>query len=358
MSRRNAEGKADPLDALREACSLVQRHEIWTCLGDFYRRHGEGLDAAINARLRAASQVSEADARRALDLKATYTEAVASSLRGRTVMVIPSLPAYPPRLTASSEETDEWRMRAMELTSVAGFGGFPQLTFPIGVSDDDAVCPVSISLVGGKDSEHLLIALAQQLQPVVSARYIESQATFREQVAAAMEAEAGEVQAPARPPSAKENRGNGAGPLGSTMPSAGNSADAERKARAERLKEMGNADFKSGRFEAAIAHYTAAIGLDPLNPIYYSNRAMSHLKMLSFDAAERDCDRSLKLDPRNVKALLRRATSRAQAGKFGEARADLEFALHLEPHNVQAKADLAAVKNMIRQTEGEGGFRF
>lgn len=69
------------------------------------------------------------------------------------------------------------------------------------------------------------------------------------------------------------------------------------------------------RYNEAIQQYTAAISLNPNNPIYYNNRAMAYLKVFSFDPAEADADRALSFreglsQADQVKALLRRGTAR------------------------------------------------
>jgi hypothetical protein len=47
----------------------------------------------------------------------------------------------------------------------------------------------------------------------------------------------------------------------------------EQKAQAEIEKDKGNKLFAANKFVAARDAYTAAIDLDPRNPVYYSNRA-------------------------------------------------------------------------------------
>lgn len=49
---------------------------------------------------------------------------------------------------------------------------------------------------------------------------------------------------------------------------------------AEVEKEAGNDEFKAGRWEAAVAHYSAAIELDPTLVVAHNNRAMAHLKLV------------------------------------------------------------------------------
>lgn len=51
------------------------------------------------------------------------------------------------------------------------------------------------------------------------------------------------------------------------------------EARADKFKEQGNAAFKAGDYNAAVAAYGAAIQMTSRNPVLYSNRAMASLKV-------------------------------------------------------------------------------
>ncbi len=51
------------------------------------------------------------------------------------------------------------------------------------------------------------------------------------------------------------------------------------KARAEQHKAKGNAAFEGGDLQAAIACYSHAIEADHTNHVYFSNRALAHLKV-------------------------------------------------------------------------------
>lgn len=50
----------------------------------------------------------------------------------------------------------------------------------------------------------------------------------------------------------------------------------------ERLKELGNAAFKSRRFEKACRRYSQAIAMNPENHLLYANRAAAHMGLEQF----------------------------------------------------------------------------
>lgn len=75
----------------------------------------------------------------------------------------------------------------------------------------------------------------------------------------------------------------------------------DRRPREEVEKDAGNEHFRAGRFAEAAAAYTRAIGLNPAQPTYHSNRAMAHLKMKEWGRAREDAQAALALDPSNAK---------------------------------------------------------
>ncbi|KAF2673478.1 U-box-domain-containing protein [Microthyrium microscopicum] len=72
---------------------------------------------------------------------------------------------------------------------------------------------------------------------------------------------------------------------------------------AEQLKEHGNAHFKRGEYDEAIARYSQAIQQNSNNPLLYTNRANARLKMKLWEDAMDDCMRSISLMAENMKAF-------------------------------------------------------
>ena len=66
--------------------------------------------------------------------------------------------------------------------------------------------------------------------------------------------------------------------IGSDVCSGGNRRPGDLST-AESCKAKANEAFKAGDFDGAIAGYSGAIKADPNNPVYFSNRAMAHLKV-------------------------------------------------------------------------------
>uniref|UniRef100_A0AAR2L0Q7 RNA polymerase II-associated protein 3 n=1 Tax=Pygocentrus nattereri TaxID=42514 RepID=A0AAR2L0Q7_PYGNA len=103
---------------------------------------------------------------------------------------------------------------------------------------------------------------------------------------------------------------------------------------------FGNAYFKEGKYEAAVACYTKGMEVDTTNALLAANRAMAHLKLERYAEAEEDCTKAIALDSTYTKAFARRGTARAALGRLSEAKEDFEQVLKLEPGNKQAMNEL------------------
>ncbi|KAL9090522.1 MAG: hypothetical protein Q9165_005283 [Trypethelium subeluteriae] len=68
---------------------------------------------------------------------------------------------------------------------------------------------------------------------------------------------------------------------------------------AEKLKEEGNALFKTGDYVGATSKYSAAIQKDPTNPFLFTNRAYARIKLEEWSPVIDDCLKSLELNPNN-----------------------------------------------------------
>ncbi|KAG8722149.1 hypothetical protein FRC08_006598, partial [Ceratobasidium sp. 394] len=80
-------------------------------------------------------------------------------------------------------------------------------------------------------------------------------------------------------------------------------------AQAEKIKELGNDQFRQGSYEAAIEHYSKAITLNPNEPSYLTNRAASYMALKRFAPALADCQAAASLQSASPvpKTLLRLA---------------------------------------------------
>uniref|UniRef100_A0A3B5KXD0 E3 ubiquitin-protein ligase CHIP n=1 Tax=Xiphophorus couchianus TaxID=32473 RepID=A0A3B5KXD0_9TELE len=76
----------------------------------------------------------------------------------------------------------------------------------------------------------------------------------------------------------------------------------EKSSTAQELKEQGNRLFLCRKYQEAASCYSRAINRNPSVAVYYTNRALCHVKLQQYDKALADCKHALELDSQSVKA--------------------------------------------------------
>lgn len=113
------------------------------------------------------------------------------------------------------------------------------------------------------------------------------------------------------------------------------------------MKQEGNAAFKTGDFEAALAAYSEGIALDPTNKVLFSNRAAVYQSLgqqsrdpAHFLAAVHDADACIKLDPSWAKSHYRRGLALERLFDYETAAHAYWEALRLDPSNEEFQCAL------------------
>ncbi|KAK4151772.1 hypothetical protein C8A00DRAFT_16871 [Chaetomidium leptoderma] len=105
----------------------------------------------------------------------------------------------------------------------------------------------------------------------------------------------------------------------------------------ERMKEEGNAQYKAGRWQAALDLYTSALDVDPMNKGTNSkilqNRAMCRIKLKQYDDAIADCEKAISLDPQYIKARKTKANALGLAEKWEPAVREWKSIQELDPED-------------------------
>lgn len=84
-------------------------------------------------------------------------------------------------------------------------------------------------------------------------------------------------------------------------------------------KEQGNKFFNLNEFNQAIQCYTLAIQANPLNSVFYCNRAFCYLKLQKYNQCINDCSMAIEYDPYNHKAYYRRMIAYESIKNYLEA---------------------------------------
>jgi len=121
---------------------------------------------------------------------------------------------------------------------------------------------------------------------------------------------------------------------------------------ADGLKNEGNKLLSAGDITGAIAKYTEAIGLDPKNHVYYSNRSAAFIKANKFMEALDDGVKAIELKPTWAKGYSRKGAALYSLNRMEEAKIAYEEASKLDPTNQSLKDE---IKRCDSKLTGPGG---
>jgi serine/threonine-protein phosphatase 5 len=122
---------------------------------------------------------------------------------------------------------------------------------------------------------------------------------------------------------------------------------------AEKAKAVANQAFKEHRYNEAVAGYTEAIEHDPTNPIYYSNRAVSNIRLEAFGSAIQDATKAIDLDSDYPKAYYHRGSAAFALSHFKDAVTDFRAAARLAPRDPDVRKKLAEAVKEFKRTQFE-----
>uniref|UniRef100_A0A8C5B675 E3 ubiquitin-protein ligase CHIP n=1 Tax=Gadus morhua TaxID=8049 RepID=A0A8C5B675_GADMO len=107
------------------------------------------------------------------------------------------------------------------------------------------------------------------------------------------------------------------------------SASPEKSSTAQELKEQGNRLFLCRKYQEAATCYSKAINRNPSVAVYYTNRALCHVKLQQHDKALADCKHALELDGQSVKAHFFLGQCHLELENYDEAIGNLQRAYNL-----------------------------
>jgi amidase len=142
------------LETWREAFRVIQAFEVWRVYGAFVEQYRPEIGPDVADRMRAASKVTkeEADAARKTAFEARRH--LLAQVNPGTIVTLPTSPCIAPKIESSPDHFATYRTRTMRLTCIAGLGGLPQISIPIGSVSG---CPVGLSLVGWRGGDEVLL---------------------------------------------------------------------------------------------------------------------------------------------------------------------------------------------------------
>ncbi|MBI5129523.1 MAG: amidase [Rhodopseudomonas palustris] len=151
----------DQRAAWRNAFRVLQSAEAWAAHGDWVRAVKPAFGPGVKERFAAAAVLDPAEVVAAKALRETIAAKMRTLLQDDAVLIAPTAPGIAPLRGSSGEALETFRARSLELLCPAGHAGLPQLSLPLATLDD---CPIGLSLIGGRDCDEDLLALAAELE--------------------------------------------------------------------------------------------------------------------------------------------------------------------------------------------------
>jgi DnaJ homolog subfamily C member 7 len=123
----------------------------------------------------------------------------------------------------------------------------------------------------------------------------------------------------------------------------------------DRMKADGNAEYKAGRWQAAIDKYSEALEVDPLNKGTNSkllqNRALCRVQLKDYKGAIADCERAISLDPTYTKAKKTKATALGQSGDWESAVRELKELQEQDPQDGSIAKELRKAELELKKSK-------
>ncbi len=150
----------DSFAAMYWSFRYVQGREAWQSDGAFIERFAPPLGPGVAERFAWAKTVTDEQVATSLAFREKYRKHLAALLGTDGVLVLPTMPDVAPLLSASEAQLEDYRNRAIEMLSISGLAGFPQVSLPLATKQG---APLGISLLGPAGFDRRLIALVQRM---------------------------------------------------------------------------------------------------------------------------------------------------------------------------------------------------
>jgi amidase len=142
-----------------ETYRIVQGSEAWALHGPWIEEAHPRFAPPIARRFEDASHISVGEVERARRTRSELAAQVSRLLGPGRALVVPSAPtvALPKDPVARGERGMAFRKSALAIGSVAGHGGFPQVSLPIAQFEGR---PIGLGIIGSRGSDSALLAFA------------------------------------------------------------------------------------------------------------------------------------------------------------------------------------------------------
>ncbi|MBL6851905.1 MAG: hypothetical protein ISS15_05595 [Alphaproteobacteria bacterium] len=108
--------------------------------------------------------------------------------------------------------------------------------------------------------------------------------------------------------------------------------------------QAGNAWLLAGQADRAVASFSAALAIDPLDADLLADRARANAFKKNWAKAESDLTAALMVNPDRADLYVLRGSARHGMGRRADARADFDHALKVQPNNPDALVERGTAK--------------
>mmetsp|Transcript_149287 Transcript_149287/g.371787 ORF Transcript_149287/g.371787 Transcript_149287/m.371787 type:complete len:588 (+) Transcript_149287:96-1859(+) len=126
------------------------------------------------------------------------------------------------------------------------------------------------------------------------------------------------------------------------------------KEKAAAAKAKGNAAFQAKNFKEAIEHFTEAIGHDPTDHVFFSNRSACFASLEKYEDALKDGSECVKLKPDWPKGYTRKGLAEYFLLKYDDAIETYKAGLKLAPEDATLKEGLTKASDAKYEVPGAG----
>ncbi len=158
--RRSVAVAPGGLGAWYEAFRVLQGAEVWRVHGQWVTQHKPRFGPGVADRFRWVATVDAGQVAAAEAVRLHVRRRMHELLRDGAVLCIPTAPSIAPLRNLPAAESEQFRVRTLMLTCIAGHAGLPQVTLPLGRIDD---CPIGLSLIAAPGRDETLLALAERI---------------------------------------------------------------------------------------------------------------------------------------------------------------------------------------------------
>jgi len=144
-----------------EAFRTLQGTEIWKTHGDWIRHSKPEFGPQIQARFDWAASLDSSLVPDASRVRSEATRILDDLLGQDSVVCLPTSPSIALPQNLADQQLEQFRKDALALLCVAGLAGLPQVSLPLGRFDS---CPMGVSLIGPRNSDSRLLALAASIR--------------------------------------------------------------------------------------------------------------------------------------------------------------------------------------------------